>query len=91
MREPTVQELQQLPSKPAWSDSEALSLYKIEPDGTETCCGSPTPYYVQATPDRIRWSHCCRIASVVTGEPASGQLAGSTARAMFVDRAAYAA
>jgi hypothetical protein len=90
MSQMTTAELQELPQKDEWTDDEALALYK-DIDGFETCCGAPTPQFVQTTEDRVRWSHCARLASVITGEPASGQLAGMTARQMFQDRQQYSA
>jgi hypothetical protein len=88
MTEPTAEELRELPTKDTWSDAEALALYHQE-EGIEVCCGSPTPQYVSTEADRVRWSHCCRIASTVMGEPASRQGAGQVARTLYSDRETY--
>jgi hypothetical protein len=90
MSELNAQELRELPKKDTWSDAEALMLYE-RIDGFELCCGAPTPFYVRTREQRVRWAHCARIASIVADEPASGQLAGSTARAMYQDREQFTA
>ncbi|HME03556.1 MAG TPA: hypothetical protein VKG38_11070 [Solirubrobacteraceae bacterium] len=89
MAELTAQELRELPTKDRWSDDEALALYEMTPDGFEICCGAPLPLYVETRADRVRWSHCARLATQITGEPASGQLAGMTARSMYTDTATF--
>jgi hypothetical protein len=88
MSELTAQELRKLPKKDTWTDDEALALYTTT-EGIETCCGSPTPFYVQTRADRVRWSHCVRGASVMWDEPACNQGPGQTARFMYTDREQY--
>ena len=89
MSELTAQELRELPRKDTWSDDEALALYETTPDGWELCCGAPVPMYVETREDRVRWAHCARIATQVTGEQPTGQLAGQLARTMYTDRGQY--
>jgi hypothetical protein len=86
----TPAELRELPQKDSRSDDEALALYK-DVEGFETVCGAPTPFYVESSADRVRWSHCARLALTILGEPASGQLAGQLARPMFTDHDKYGA
>lgn len=91
MSELTAQELRKLPKKDTWSDDEALALYETTPDGWELCCGAPIPMYVETCEDRVRWSHCARIASIVMGESAANQGASQLARMMYTDRDTYTA
>jgi hypothetical protein len=87
----TAQELRKLPKKVTWSDDEALALYETTPDGWELCCGAPLPFYVETRADRVRWSHCARLATQITGEQPTGQLAGQLARTIYTDRDQYSA
>jgi len=91
MTELTAEELRELPKKDTWSDDDALALYETTPDGWELCCGAPIPMYVETTADRVRWSHCARIASIMMGESAANQGAGQLARTMFTNRKDFVA
>ena len=74
MSQLTPEELRELPKKERWSNAEALALYEVI-DGFETCCGAPLPYYIRTREDRIRWSHCARLATQITGEAPTQPLA----------------
>lgn len=87
----TAEELRELPKKDTWTDDEALALYERTADGWKLCCGAPIPFYIETRDDRVRWSHCARLATQITGEQPTGQLAGQLARTMFTDREQYTA
>lgn len=85
MSEYTLEELRGLPTKDRWSEDEALALYESI-EGFACVCGVPVPYYVQTREQRVRWSHCVRIArQLFPNDAPTSTLVGFQARVLYGD------